>query len=124
MSRLRHLKETNASIRFVSFEPLLGSIGAVDLDGIDWVIAGGESGPGARPVSVDWLRELRDACRTQRTPFFFKQWGGRTPKSGGNLLDGEQWLELPAMEQDSPGKSPTSSKRFSSRSARAPACAP
>lgn len=95
MSRLRHLKDANASVRFVSFEPLLGPVGAVDLTGIDWVIAGGESGPGARPVRIDWLREIRDACRSQEVAFFFKQWGGRTPKSGGNVLDGEQWLDLP-----------------------------
>jgi protein gp37 len=95
LSRLRHLKETNAMIRFVSFEPLLGPIGDVDLKGIDWVIAGGESGPRSRPVRIDWLRELRDACRAQRVAFFFKQWGGRTPKAGGNRLDGEQCLAWP-----------------------------
>jgi three-Cys-motif partner protein len=95
LSRLRHLRETNASVRFVSFEPLLAQIGKVDLTGIHWAIAGGESGPGARPVRIDWLREIRDACRSQGVAFFFKQWGGRTPKSGGNALDGKQWLELP-----------------------------
>ncbi len=95
LSRLRHLKETKATVRFVSFEPLIGPIGEVDLRDIHWVIAGGESGPGARPVEVDWLRELRDACQRQRVAFFFKQWGGRTPKAGGNTLDGRQWLEYP-----------------------------
>lgn len=95
MSRLRHLKRTNASVRFVSFEPLLGPLGSLDLADIHWVIAGGESGPAARPVKVEWLRELRDQCLKQKTAFFFKQWGGRTPKSGGNLLDGEKWLEYP-----------------------------
>ena len=97
IGRLRHLKQTNASVRFVSFEPLLASIGVVDLGQIHWVIAGGESGPGARDVDVEWLRELRDQCQIQRVPFFFKQWGGRNPKSRGNTLDGRQWLEYPAV---------------------------
>ena len=100
LSRLRHLKQTRAAVRFVSFEPLLGPVGAVDLKGIHWVIAGGESGPGARPVDVRWLREIRDGCREQGAAFFFKQWGGRSPKSGGNLLDGRQWLEYPTAVHD------------------------
>jgi protein gp37 len=95
LSRLRHLKQTNAAVRFVSFEPLLGPLGPVDLSNIHWVIAGGESGPGARPVEADWLRELRDQCLERGVAFFFKQWGGRTPKAGGNTLDGRQWLEYP-----------------------------
>jgi protein gp37 len=95
LSRLRHLKAAHAAVRFVSFEPLLGPVGPVDLTDIDWIIAGGESGPGARPVRLDWLREIRDACLKQHVPFFFKQWGGRTPKTGGNVLDGRQWLEWP-----------------------------
>ena len=96
LSRLRHLKRTNAAIRFVSFEPLLGPVGAVDLAGIHWVIAGGESGPGARLVDVEWLREIRDRCQAGNVAFFFKQWGGRSPKSGGNKLDDRQWLEYPS----------------------------
>lgn len=95
--RLRQLKQTNASIRFVSFEPLIGAIGPVDLANIHWAIAGGESGPRARPVKVEWLRELRDQCVSQDVAFFFKQWGGRTPKAGGNTLDGRQWQEYPDM---------------------------
>ena len=98
LTRLRHLQQTNASVRFVSFEPLLGPIGAVDFAGIHWVIAGGESGPGARPVRAEWVRALRDQCQAQRVAFFFKQWGGRTPKAGGNTLDGRQWLEYPEVE--------------------------
>ena len=100
LTRLRHLKQTNASVRFVSFEPLLGPMGTVDLENIHWVIVGGESGPGARPVQAEWVRELRDQCQAQRVAFFFKQWGGRTPKSGGNTLDGRQWLEYPEIESD------------------------
>ena len=98
LTRLRHLQQTNASVRFVSFEPLLGPIGAVDLEDVHWVIAGGESGPGARPVRAEWVRALRDQCQAQRVAFFFKQWGGRTPKAGGNTLDGRQWLEYPEVE--------------------------
>ena len=99
LTRLRHLKETNASVRFVSFEPLLSPIGTVDLEHIHWVIAGGESGPGARPIEAGWVRELRDQCDTQRVAFFFKQWGGRTPKANGNTLDGRQWMEYPKIER-------------------------
>jgi protein gp37 len=95
IGRLQHLRSANASIRFVSFEPLLDAVGHIDLRGIDWVIAGGESGPGARPMHIDWVREIRDACVRQQVAFFFKQWGGRTPKTGGNALDGRQWLEFP-----------------------------
>ena len=98
LTRLRHLKQTNASVRFVSFEPLIGPLGAVNLEGIHWIIAGGESGPGARPMQIEWVRSLRDQCQAQRVAFFFKQWGGRTPKAGGNTLDGRQWLEYPQME--------------------------
>ena len=101
LTRLRQLKQTNASVRFVSFEPLLGTFDAVDLKGVHWVIAGGESGPGARPVNPEWIRTIRDQCQTQHVPFFFKQWGGRTPKAGGNLLDGRQWLEYPEIELNS-----------------------
>jgi len=95
LSRLRHLKQLNATVRFVSFEPLLGSVGEVKLSDIHWVIAGGESGPKARPVAPEWVREIRDQCKRQGVAFFFKQWGGRTPKTNGNVLDGRQWLEYP-----------------------------
>jgi three-Cys-motif partner protein len=95
LGRLRHLQQANASIRFVSFEPLIGPVGRIDLTGVRWVIAGGESGPGARAVEAEWLREIRDQCVQRRVAFFFKQWGGRTPKAGGNMLDGQQWLQYP-----------------------------
>lgn len=94
-SRLRHLQDTNATIRFISFEPLLGAIGEVNLEGIAWAIVGGESGPGARPMSPDWARELRDQCSEQDVSFFFKQWGGARPKSGGRELDGMTWDGFP-----------------------------
>lgn len=93
--RLRHLKEMRASVRFVSFEPLLGPIAPVDLSGIQWAIVGGESGPGARPIDPAWARDLRDQCLDSGVAFFFKQWGGRTPKARGNTLDGQQWLQYP-----------------------------
>ena len=89
LGRIAHLKRANATIRFLSVEPLLGRIGPMDLSGIAWVIVGGESGPGARPMDVNWAREVRDQCARQGVEFFFKQWGGRTSKAGGRILDGE-----------------------------------
>jgi protein gp37 len=94
-SRIRHLRDAPAAVRFLSIEPLIGSMGKMELEGIHWVIAGGESGPGARPVHVDWVREVRDQCRTSGVSFFFKQWGGIRPKSGGRSLDGREWSEYP-----------------------------
>lgn len=96
-SRVRHLQESNASIRFLSIEPLLGPIGGVDLEGIHWVIVGGESGPRARPMLAEWVRAVRDQCKAAEVPFFFKQWGGLRPKSGGRLLDGREWSEWPTL---------------------------
>jgi protein gp37 len=97
LTRLTHLKQTHARVRFISFEPLLQAIERVDLTGIHWVIAGGESGPGARPVMAEWVRSIRDQCRSQRVAFFFKQWGGKTSKAGGNSLDGRPWLQYPRI---------------------------
>ena len=93
--RVRHLQQTSAVTRFISYEPLLGPIGPVDMAGISWVIVGGESGHNARPMDAAWARDIRDQCLTQGIAFFFKQWGGRTPKSGGNTLDGRQWRNYP-----------------------------
>lgn len=97
------LREIPAAVRFISAEPLLGSLfesggsrSPLRLEGIDWLIAGGESGPGYRPVHLEWLRELRDACTTAGVAFFFKQWGGRTAKSGGRELDGREYDEMPS----------------------------
>jgi len=94
--RIDHLRAVPASVRFLSVEPLLGPIPSLPLEGIDWVIVGGESGPGHRRVDPDWVGEVRDQCVAASVPFFFKQWGGRTPKSGGRLLDGRTWDEMPA----------------------------
>jgi protein gp37 len=85
-----------AAVRFLSCEPLLGPLTGIDLEGIDWVIAGGESGRAHRPVDPTWVTGLRDACGERGVPFFFKQWGGRTPKSGGRLLEGRTWDGMPA----------------------------
>jgi protein gp37 len=94
-SRVRHLQDAPAGVRFLSVEPLIGRLGRLDLRGIDWVIVGGESGPGARPMNPDWVREVREQCLAQRVAFFFKQWGGLRPKSGGRMLDGREWNEFP-----------------------------
>jgi protein gp37 len=96
--RVDHLRHVPAAVRFVSAEPLLGPV-EFDLDGIDWVIAGGESGRNARPVREAWLTSLRDACQSTATAFFFKQWGGRTPKSGGRVLSGREWNDYPTPKQ-------------------------
>ncbi|HEY8810480.1 MAG TPA: phage Gp37/Gp68 family protein [Solirubrobacterales bacterium] len=89
------LREVPAEVRFISAEPLLGPLDGLDLDGIDWLIAGGESGPGHRRVDEDWLLTLRDRCREENVAFFFKQWGGHRPKSNGRELDGRTWDEYP-----------------------------
>jgi protein gp37 len=95
LNRVDYLRQVPAAVRFISAEPLLGPLGALELSDIHWVIAGGESGPQARPVEYEWVAELRDNCTASGVPFFFKQWGGRTPKAGGRELDGEQWDEFP-----------------------------
>lgn len=94
--RIDDLRQVPAAVRFLSLEPLLGPLTHLDLDGIDWVIVGGESGPGARPMMECWVRDVRDQCRDARVPFFFKQWGGVNKKKQGRLLDGRTWDEMPA----------------------------
>jgi protein gp37 len=95
--RIDHLRTVSAATRFLSIEPLIGPVGELDLGGIHWVIVGGESGPGARPVAYEWIVEIRDQCIAADVPFFFKQWGGRTPKASGRQLDGERWDEMPKL---------------------------
>src|SRR6266481_5203596 len=97
--RVKHLKKAAASVKFVSFEPLLGPVGEIDLTGIDWAIVGGESGPRSRPMTEAWAIEIRDQCRSAKVAFFFKQWGGPRPKSGGRLLRGREWNQYPSSEQ-------------------------
>lgn len=93
------LRTVPAAVRFISAEPLLGPLEGLDLTGIDWLIAGGESGPKHRPVRVEWLRDLRDRCQEEGVAYFFKQWGGQRPKSGGRELDGRTWDEWPAARR-------------------------
>jgi protein gp37 len=93
--RIDYLRQTNAAVKFLSLEPLLGPLQDLDLRGIHWVIAGGESGPHARPLQADWVRSIRDQCQRQRVPFFFKQWGGTRKKKTGRLLDNRTWDEMP-----------------------------
>jgi protein gp37 len=91
------LRQVPAAIRFISAEPLLGPLDGIDLDGIDWLIAGGESGRRHRPVRAEWLRDLRDECKDAGVAFFFKQWGGPRSKSGGRRLDGREHSAMPRV---------------------------
>jgi len=95
LDRLDDLRHIQAQVRFVSFEPLLGSVGRADLSGIHWAIVGGESGPKARPIERLWVDEIHAACRAHGTAFFFKQWGGRNKKATGRKIDGKIWDEFP-----------------------------
>jgi len=99
LPRIDELRETPAGVRFLSVEPLLEDLGEVNLDGIDWVIVGGESGAGARPMRPEWALSLRDQCRDAGVPFFFKQWGGVRKKAAGRLLDGRTYDELPDLQR-------------------------
>ena len=96
--RVDHLRDVPAAIRFLSCEPLLGSLKNLSFAGIQWVIVGGESGPGARPMKEEWVREVRGKCRSARIPFFFKQWGGVIKKHAGRELDGEVYDEWPTVK--------------------------
>ena len=98
LGRIQRLKETPAKVRFLSIEPLLGPLPGLNLYGIDWVIVGGESGPGARPIDAQWVREIRDKCLQSGVPFFFKQWGGRNKKKAGRVLDGRTWNQMPQWD--------------------------
>jgi protein gp37 len=95
LPRIGHLQAASAAIRFLSIEPLLESLGRIDLSGIGWVIVGGESGPGARPIQESWVVEIRDQCREANVPFFFKQWGGKQKKRTGRELEGRTYDEIP-----------------------------
>ena len=95
LHRLSHLESTGAALKFLSLEPLLGPLPDLDLRGIHWVIVGGESGPGARPMATDWVTEIRDRCLAARVPFFFKQWGGPHKRRRGRLLEGRTWDQYP-----------------------------
>ena len=96
--RLALLRASDAVVKFVSFEPLLDSISDPDLDGIDWAIVGGESGPDARAIELQWVLDIRDACVRKSVPFFFKQWGGVRKTKAGRLLEGREWNQLPGFQ--------------------------
>jgi len=96
--RVEHLRHTGAHIKFLSLEPLLGPLPNLDLHGMDWVIVGGESGPGARPMAKEWVVDIRDQCIAARVPFFFKQWGGVRKKQAGRILEGRTWDQMPISE--------------------------
>jgi protein gp37 len=102
--RVALLRRIPAAVRFISAEPLLGPLDALDLAGIHWVIGGGESGGGYRRCDPQWARGLRDLCQQSRVAFFWKQWGGRTPKAGGRILDGREWSEYPVALGDAPSR--------------------
>jgi len=95
--RIDHLRQTHAKTKFLSLEPLLGAIPHMNLTGINWVIVGGESGPGARPIQPEWVTDIRDQCLAAKVPFFFKQWGGVNKKKTGRTLEGRTWDELPSV---------------------------
>jgi protein gp37 len=100
--RIDHLRRTKAKTKFLSLEPLLGPLERMDLRGIDWAIAGGESGPGARPMPQEWVRSIRDQCVAADVPFHFKQWGGKNKKKTGRTLDGRTWDEWPNSKRRRP----------------------
>ena len=95
--RIDQLRRTDAAVKFLSLEPLLGALPGLDLDGIDWVIVGGESGRRPRPMKAEWVKNIRRQCRRADVPFFFKQWGGTNKKEAGRLLEGRTWDEMPTI---------------------------
>jgi len=97
--RIEHLRRTDACLKFLSMEPLLGPVADLNLRGIDWVIVGGESGPGARPMQKEWVTAIRDQCLWQEVAFFFKQWGGFNKKAAGRTLDGRLWSQMPCVTE-------------------------
>jgi len=101
-SRIDDLRRTGAATKFLSLEPLLGPLPDLDLTGIGWVIVGGESGPGARPMLEEWVLDIKDQCSEVKVPFFFKQWGGIRKKEAGRALQGRTWDELPLITASSP----------------------
>lgn len=101
LPRIEHLRDTPAAVRFLSVEPLLEDLGDIDLDGISWVIVGGESGPRARPMQPEWVRRVRDKCAKVGVPFFFKQWGGTRKRLTGRVLDGRTHDEMPPSSSHS-----------------------
>jgi protein gp37 len=95
--RIDHLRQTDAHVKFLSMEPLIGPVSNLNVSGIDWVIVGGESGPGARPMLEEWVLDIKESCDVYRVPFFFKQWGGTNKKRSGRLLQNQTWDAMPAL---------------------------
>lgn len=100
--RIDHLRRTGANVKFLSLEPLLGPISSLSLEGIDWVIVGGESGPRSRPMKESWVIDIRNQCKEAKVPFFFKQWGGINKKKTGRELEGRTWDEMPLLSHSVP----------------------
>lgn len=99
LHRIDDLRNTNAHVKFLSLEPLIGPLRNLDLDNIDWVIVGGESGPGARPIKEEWVIDIKEQCNKAGVPFFFKQWGGVNKKKNGRSLEGRTWDEMPELKK-------------------------
>jgi protein gp37 len=97
INRIEHLRKTNAKVKFLSLEPLLGPLKKLNLEGMDWVIVGGESGHNARPMNPNWVTDIQEQCEINNIPFFFKQWGGKNKKAAGRLLDGKIYSEMPKV---------------------------
>jgi protein gp37 len=106
VDRIDNLRSTGAKTKFLSIEPLLSALPELSLLGVDWVIVGGESGPGARPMDPEWVRQIRDNCKLAKIPFFFKQWGGVNRKKSGRLLDGRYWDEMPHKRNEKQSQLP------------------
>ena len=102
--RIDDLRQTGAAVKFLSLEPLLGPLGQLNLEGINWVIVGGESGPGARPIERQWVTDIRDQCVEAHVPFFFKQWGGVNKKKNGRELEGRLWSQMPDNNEEMQGR--------------------
>jgi protein gp37 len=119
LPRISELRKARAAVRFLSIEPLLEDLGGLDLEGIDWVIVGGESGPGARPIRQEWVLSIRDQCQAASVPFFFKQWGGTRKKLSGRMLDGKTYDEFPAVVQSRPPEREERRRRVHAIQARA-----
>jgi protein gp37 len=109
LPRIDHLRATPARVRFLSIEPLLEDLGELDLSGIHWVIVGGESGPGARPMQKAWVESIRNQCESARIPFFFKQWGGVQKRKNGRLLNGRTYDDMPPQD---PRAAPSRARRL------------
>lgn len=120
LPRLRRLQKTLVAVRFLSIEPLLEDLGEIDLSGIAWVIVGGESGPGARPMQSAWVKSIQEQCRRDDVPFFFKQWGGARKAAAGRVLNGKTYSNFPDVSPANPTRMPTKASIPAGRTAFVP----